>query len=164
MKTIESKLKTEEQVLKPWKQWKLPVWANIRLLIIVAVVVIAAGSYFAFGKFISSGDVRKERWQAVFLDNGQVYFGKLSIDDDFYVLRSIYYLQAEETTIPGVTGVAGPADNQLQVPKKQNTRLIKFGNELHGPEDEMFIERTKVLFWENMKDDSNVVKAIGESK
>ena len=162
MRTIESNPQTEEQVTR-LQRWELSTRTNMRLLIIAVVAVLVAGAYFGFVKLAGSDGIRREGWQAVFLDNGQVYFGKLSIDSDFYVLSDIYYLQAEQTVL-GVDTTAGSADNQQAAAKKQNTRLVKFGNELHGPEDEMHIERSKILFWENMKDESNVVKAIQESK
>jgi hypothetical protein len=41
---------------------------------------------------------------------------------------------------------------------------VKLGSELHGPQDAMFIDSDKVMFWENMKDDSKVVQAIHQHK
>jgi hypothetical protein len=46
----------------------------------------------------------------------------------------------------------------------QNLSLAKLGSELHGPEDVMYLERRQVLFWENMKDSSQVTQAIKEAK
>jgi hypothetical protein len=37
---------------------------------------------------------------------------------------------------------------------------VKLGNEMHGPQDQMFIRNEHVLFVENLKDDSKVVQAI----
>ena len=39
---------------------------------------------------------------------------------------------------------------------------VLLANELHGPEDVMHISRDQVTFWENMKDDPQVVLAINE--
>ena len=41
-----------------------------------------------------------------------------------------------------------------------DVQLIKLGNELHGPEDQMQITKDQVLFWENLKADGKVSKAI----
>lgn len=38
--------------------------------------------------------------------------------------------------------------------------LVKLGDELHGPKDEMRINRDQVLLWENLKGDSKVTDAI----
>ncbi len=42
--------------------------------------------------------------------------------------------------------------------------MVKLGNELHGPEDEMFITKEHVLFYEDMKADGKVMQAIKEYK
>jgi hypothetical protein len=38
--------------------------------------------------------------------------------------------------------------------------LVKLGNELHGPQDEMKINASQVLFTERLRSDSKVVDAI----
>jgi hypothetical protein len=38
--------------------------------------------------------------------------------------------------------------------------LVKLGNELHGPVDEMHISKAQILFYEDLKTDGQVVKAI----
>jgi hypothetical protein len=38
--------------------------------------------------------------------------------------------------------------------------LIKLGSELHGPEDQMSINRDQILFFENMKNSSKINEAI----
>ncbi len=89
-------------------------------------------------------------FQAVFLSNDQVYFGKLSRADAQYpVLREVYYLQ--------VTQVLQPSDPNNP---GTNVNLVKLGGELHGPEDAMYLNRDQILFYENLKSDSQVVKAI----
>ncbi len=97
---------------------------------------------------------RSDKYQAVFLTNNQVYFGKLSKAGSAYpVLRDIYYLR--------VTQVLQPRDpNNPQ----QQINLVKLGGELHGPEDEMRINKEQILFVEDLKADSQVVTAINEYK
>jgi hypothetical protein len=86
----------------------------------------------------------------------QVYFGKLANVDDRYVkLSDIYYLQVQQTVQPDQN--AANQNNNPQV------SLAKLGSELHGPEDAMYVNRDQVLFWENIKDDGKVVKAIKEN-
>lgn len=88
-------------------------------------------------------------YQAVFLTNDQVYFGKVRNETAQYVsLSDIYYLQVTQQLQPAS---GAPA---------QRLDLIKLGNELHGPTDEMRINRDQVLFIEDLKDDSQVVQAI----
>lgn len=84
------------------------------------------------------------KYQAVFLANGQVYFGKLeNPESDYPRLTGVYYLQ---------TG--GFASSTSDV------RLVKLGSELHQPEDAMYLQKSQILFYENLKDESRVVQAI----
>lgn len=90
-------------------------------------------------------------YQAVFLTNGQVYFGKLYGENRQYaVLRDIYYLQVTQPPQPLQEGQTPPA----------NVNVVKLGGELHGPEDEMRINRDHILFVEDLKEDSRVLIAI----
>jgi len=85
-------------------------------------------------------------YQAVFLTNGQVYFGTVqSKTKDEVFLSDIYYLQSNKNS-------AGESNDDVN--------LVKLGNELHGPENSMLINRNHVVFIENLRDDSKVVKAI----
>ncbi len=95
--------------------------------------------------------VDKDRIQAVFLTSKQVYFGKITeVTKDTVKLENIYYLRNGEFDKSGA--IIGGAD----------VSLAKLGNELHGPDDVMYIERKNLEFWENLKDDSQVTKAIKE--
>jgi hypothetical protein len=92
-------------------------------------------------------------YQAVFLTNGQVYFGKLrEANREYLVLEDIYYLQVSQRLQPA-EGEPGT-----------DITLVKLGNELHGPEDIMYVPKGQVIFWENMKADSAVVQVINQLK
>ena len=94
------------------------------------------------------------KYQAVFLSNNQVYFGKLyNASSDYPALREIYYLQ--------VTQALQPRDPRSPA---QQINLVKLGGELHGPEDEMRVNRDHILFVEDLKSDSQVVAAIADYK
>jgi hypothetical protein len=128
-------------------------FAIAALATLVLLVVVLGGSNSA------EAAIKKDQYQAVFLDSqdGQVYFGKLeSYDVNYYKLTDIFYVRVEQKIQP--EGQA--ASEQAQ----QSISLAKLGNELHGPEDEMFISRDNVLFWENLKDSGQVVTAINEYK
>lgn len=116
----------------------------VGIVVVVAIVVLAVmGSQ---GKFSN-----KDQYQAVFLTNGQVYFGKVSGERSKLVtVTDIYYLRVQQAVQPA----EGETASQSQV------QLIKLGNELHGPEDEMRINRDQILFIEDLKDDGRVVTAI----
>ena len=127
----------------------------ILTFVILAVLV---GGFLYLRYFLFPAAVNKDSWQAVFLRNDQVYFGRLRISDEFFVLRQVYYLQTEDEKENKLNPTAsGSVDVEI---KKKSTKLVKLGNELHGPEDRMFIEKSSVLFWENLKDSSSIVRSI----
>jgi hypothetical protein len=130
-------------------------------LIVVSVLIILT---LALNLFTSAGGsdlVKEDKYQAVFLDNGQVYFGKLANINSAYVeLTDIFYLQVEQQVQPDQVEAGADAQDTAQ----PSISLAKLGNELHGPEDQMFISREKIVFWENLKDDGQVVTAITDFK
>lgn len=125
---------------------------DVRKWVIGLIVV----SVLVFGwKAWASGYLatRGADYQAIFLTNGQVYFGKFKPATGKYAkLSDIYYLQVQQQVQPAQAG-------QTQQPQ---ISLVKLGQELHGPEDVMYIDREQILFWENLKDDGRVVQAIRE--
>ena|SRR3989338_7827997 len=122
------------------------------------VLIILLAGYLFYGQSIWFY-LKTKGYQSVFLTNGQVYFGKISKSGQWIKLSDVYYLQ--------ITDPLQPAGNQGDsvIPKKeQSIQLVKLGSELHGPADVMYIEKDKILFWENMKDDSKVLQAIKQNK
>jgi len=116
------------------------------LLVAVVLAVLWQMGYLPTG---TSG-----KYQAVFLSNNQVYFGKLmNSNSQFPKLTDIYYLRVTQTLQP-----QDPNRPQQQI------NLVKLGNELHGPEDAMKINRDHILFVEDLKADSQVVTAINDFK
>jgi len=129
-------------------------------LIAAGLAVLLAISVSAWSSLRTKSLVKPDQFQAIFLDNGQVYFGKLSsVNSDYIRLVDIYYLQVEQQIQPDQDDPDSTGDD----PAPQIS-LAKLGNELHGPEDEMFILRDKIVFWENLKGDGQVVQAISNFK
>jgi hypothetical protein len=127
----------------------------VGVLVIVALVIGALLFSKSGSSTATSAKVDTGKYQAIFLTNGQVYFGKLSDVNSGYVnIKDVYYLQVQQAVQPAT-------NNTEEQPK---VSLTKLGNELHGPTDEMHISRDQVLFWENLKTDSTVVKAIDDYK
>jgi hypothetical protein len=125
-------------------------------LILAALATLAWFAAKALHQVTADAGVETKEYQALFLTNGQVYFGKISRVDNSYVkLTDIYYLQVQQTV--------QPKDNSAANQNPQ-VSLAKLGGELHGPEDVMYVSRSQVLFWENLKDDGKVTKAIKDYK
>ncbi len=97
-------------------------------------------------------DVQSGTYQAVFLDNGQTYFGTIedrAPKEGYIRLASVYYLDfrqnPQDTTLPA---------NEL--------KLVKLGGEVHGPDDYMDINTEHILFTEDLRSDSKVAQAIAD--
>jgi len=124
------------------------------LLVLVMITYTLVLATFAL--FRSSYDLPKiesGEWQAVFLSDGQVYFGHLFDENrNFAKLTNVYYLKHADSIQQSSIGSTDA--------NSQNLNLIKLGGEVHGPKDEMFILKNSVLFIENLKSNSVVVQAI----
>jgi hypothetical protein len=125
-------------------------------LIILGCAVLAGGKILSWKmKMALKGD-----YQAVFLTNGQVYFGKMEFEHGWIVLKDIYYLQLSEDLQPASSADTNTTTTPAGQSDQQKIQLVKLGQELHGPQDQMYIAKDKVMFWENMKDDSKVLQSI----
>ena len=125
-------------------------------IMVSVVVIIVIAMYLWYSQVTLTG--YKEDWQAIFLTNGQVYFGQVDGQNSSELLaKDIYYLQVTRPLQQTEEGEAA-ANPQGEL------SLVKLGNELHGPTDKMYINRDHVLFVEDLKEDSNVVTAIKNYK
>lgn len=78
-------------------------------------------------------------YQAVFLTNGQAYFGQLSVkNSEFDELKDVHYIQQNQGS----------------------TVLIHMGQESYMPTDEIKIAKSQILFYEDMASSSPVTQAI----
>ena len=135
--------------------------ASLAVSLVVVLIVIAAG-YAGYRYYKSNGILEKDSgsnisdYTAVFLNNGQVYFGKvMNRTANELDVRDIYYLQVNSKD--DSTNL-----QQKSTDAKSDIVLVKLGEELHGPNDRMRINMQQVMFTESLKSDSKVVKAISD--
>lgn len=134
-----------------WSKWGI-------IIVCVAIALAVVGlTLDKLGMIGERAAVKKNQYQAVFLTNNQVYFGKvIDMNPNTITLRDVYYLRNASNSTK---------DQQQQTDQQQQVSLAKLGeSEVHGPEDEMHLDRRQVLFWENIRDDSQVTKAIKQDK
>jgi len=132
----------------------------IRLIILVlAVIVVGATVYTLFFRHKgASVDSKAKSWYAIKLVDGEVYYGQVfDVKADPIVVGNVYYNydQAKDTA-------ASKTDLSKNFDETGSIRLIKRGQETHGPNGSMDIIRSQVLFLEQMKAESKVLKAILE--
>jgi hypothetical protein len=139
---------------KPFSKKTRIVAAVIAALIVLGLIV---GCWYK-GTQMQSAYIEHDKYQAVFLTNNQVYFGKVQLLADRSVrMTDVYYLQSQTAAQAENEKMADPSQSGGT---KATPQLIKLGSELHGPEDAIMFSKEQVLFWENLKSDSKVAKAI----
>jgi hypothetical protein len=119
---------------------------------IVLGVIVLVGAFvwpFHLGKMILKSN---QSWYAVHLTNGVVYVGQIkSISDDKIELKKAYYMQSY-----------GAANNNEGQPA-QFYGLIQQGTE--APlltYQEMSINKPVILFWEQLKQGSDIVNKLNQ--
>lgn len=130
--------------------------ATVVMLFALTALIVAVVAYLVLGGNSSGEDryVDKTKLQAVFLNGGQVYFGRVkTLNSKYMRVSDIYYLRVNQQVQP---------DQENQQRTQNDISLVKLGCELHGPQDQMVINRDQVIFWENLKDDGQVAKAVAE--
>ncbi len=96
----------------------------------------------------AAATVDANKYYAVLLNNGSVYFGKLEgLGSAYPVLHDVYYVQS-------VTNADTKAVTNI---------LVKRGKEWHAP-DRMIVSEKAILFVEPVGADSKVSQLIAESK
>jgi len=134
------------------KKWlRFMRWGTAVLLVSGTILVVALVASIGFSKtHEESKYVDNTQYQAVFLNGGQVYFGKISALNNRYItLNNIYYLRVNQAVQPNTSTT-----------NSNDVSLVKLGCELHGPQDQMLINADQVIFWENLKSDGQVSKAV----
>ncbi|MGD0774480.1 MAG: hypothetical protein ABSC05_16830 [Candidatus Solibacter sp.] len=97
-----------------------------------------------------SAAIDPNKYYAVLLTNGSVYFGKLEgLGSPFPVLQDVFYVQP------------GPVDANTK--QAQGMILVHRGKELHAP-DRMILSEKSIVFVEPVGGDSRVAQLIGEAK
>jgi hypothetical protein len=102
---------------------------------IVILVVVAISNRLSSSDTLASA-INSRDYQAVFLANNEIYFGRLTAPGgDFYYLRHVYRLTAQ------------PASKKGQ--PLQRT-LVKLVTDVQSPEDLMVINKKSILYVENL--------------
>lgn len=152
-KPIRSAEPTESQAVKTTSGWLSRFLAGV--VVIILVVLAGFGGWFIGSRGGNvSVPIDASRYQAVFMNGGQVYFGKLEqSNSDYLKLSHVFYIQSSSNE-------AGSKADGSAINNDNDMKLIKLGGEVHGPEDVMIINRDQVLFVENLKPDGKVAQLI----
>jgi hypothetical protein len=115
----------------------------------VPIACLALGITVGYVIFRAKAAVKFDTvYQAVLLDNGQVYYGKVQgLGTPFPVLHDVYYIESH-------------ADPKT---KEVTSVLVRRGKEWHGPEFTVLNEKHIVMI-EPVSPGSKVAQLIAESK
>lgn len=131
---------------------------RVAVLVMGVVVVITVILWFWEKSDLRFAEQGSQNYSAVFLSNGQVYFGKIIRNTrNEITMNDVFYIQ--------VGNNAGQMENRNQETVQHdqfqnNFSLIRVSSELHGPTDVIFINKSQVVFYEDLRDDSQVVQSI----
>lgn len=115
------------------------------LVILAAAGIVLLISFKNDVPYSNKDYINPSVYQAVFLDNDQIYFGHLkSAGRDYLVLEDVYYVKVNDESVG---------------------QLVKLGTiEPHAPEGKMIINEDHLIFWENLMPNSPVMKTIQSMK
>lgn len=127
------------------------------IIIVVLVVLIGVAGWFVWSNAKSGATgIDTSKYQALFLSNGQVYFGKLeSYNDEYFKLTTVYSAQA---------ATAGTETDDEDTKAAGDVQLVRLGDEVYGPENEVFVSKQQILHYENLKNDSKVTQLIQQNE
>ncbi|HKR82396.1 MAG TPA: hypothetical protein VJR27_05370 [Candidatus Saccharimonadales bacterium] len=144
---INNALKSGRKKGRDWMKGGFAIMLVSLTIIVLGIVYLLHIANPNSGKY-----VKADKLQAVFLQNGQVYFGHIKGFGQKYLdLQGIYYLNNSNSSS---SSSSKTTDN--------NVSLVKLGCELHGPYDEMVINTDQVTFWENLRGDGQVAQAVAK--
>lgn len=120
--------------------------------LIATLLIVLLGAVLTSVVIMPRGErINSDGYQVVYMVSGQAYFGKLQNTDGTYLTLHNPY------TAQNVT----PQDATSDTASKQaSTTLLKVSQQTYGPDEVISLSRDQVLFWQNLRQDSKVVKAI----
>lgn len=139
------------------------VWMKGVGIVVAMLLLAAAGWYFLSGQRGIASAIDTEKYQAVFLSNSQVYFGKLTdINGDYMKLTNVFYLERQMTANSGSDDASNAEESAN--PNDNNFQLLKYSDVLYGSEDAMVISKDDIIRFENLRPDGVVAKAIANRR
>lgn len=124
---------------------------------VLGLIVVVAVLWSGYSSWQSHRPNTSGPRQAIFLGNGQVYFGYASdLRNQIVTLQDVYYLRSQSSL------TAADSKTPATPPPTATIDLIKLGDEIYGPTDVMQINRDSITHIEEMKSDSQINQKIGE--
>lgn len=117
----------ENELSAPQKSNKSWIILGIIVVVLALLAIVFRTKLFGLKKPVV--------YSAVFLDNGQVYFGNLNNN----ILTNVYYIVGNASGTPA---------------------LIKLGGEVYSPTNEIDFKSSHILYTETLQSSSAIIKAM----
>jgi len=130
------------------------------IVVVALLIVIALALGAKYSDKIPGANKNSQKYMAVTLDNGLIYFGNLKNKTSQYVtLENAYFAQQNAEWVK-------PEDRKKDQEYNQPQYLLtKVGDtEVYGPDSTMKINRDHILLIQDLKPDSQVIKTINSQK
>jgi hypothetical protein len=124
--------------------------------IIFGIALLAIVGFLGFALNNKSLWIQKteQKFNAIFLNNGQVYFGTIKHEDrNNLTLDNVFYVQMVDQPVPPLKD--GDLPTTKQVPQ-----LVKKGDEFYGPLNTIRINQSQITSIEELSSGSQVLKDI----
>ena len=152
--------KMEDHKSAMMKNGMMPMPGMMLAKLVILLIMVVAG-VFLYRAWVATpqlpGDLSSDAKKAVFLTNGQVYFGDVEVaNKDFLLIKNPYYLKTQ-------TVLQEPVEEGQKAEPRQQLALTPLGApglQIHGPERAMYVRWDQVAYIENMTEDSTVVKTM----
>jgi hypothetical protein len=116
----------------------------------IAMVVFFGALFFTQWWDFTLPSLGRSNYQAVFLANGQTYFGRYYDRIGAYAkIEDVYYLQQTQAVNPD------------QAP---DTKLVRRGKELHAPAARMLVPKSAILFVEDLTAGSPIAQFMEQDQ
>ena len=122
------------------------------VLIFVLVLIFTGISLWQDGTVRNAMQLIKynDSYQVVFLTSGQAYFGNITeITNEYIIMENPFSIKVQQAQ----------ADESSQVSQSE-IKLLSIEDEFYQPEGYMLIEKSAILFTEELKDSSQIVEII----
>lgn len=132
---------------------------QIAIVALAIVVLVAAGIWlYVQSKKQSNANIANQAqemaggWFAVKLLDGEVIYGKIdNLKSDPIVINPVYYNYDQ---------VKDGATKDQKINEAGDLRLVKRGQETHGPDGALEVFKTQLVYLERLKKESKVLQAI----
>lgn len=156
-------IKREQQNINmPTKAQSANLYQRALTLVVAAAIIIGAYYFWTHRKPSANPEndpgkqaqqTQTAKWYAVKLADGEVYYGQIkNLSADPISMANVYYNYDQVK------------DAKKEISEVGSIRLVKRGQESHGPTGDLEIVRAQVLFMEPLADGSKVLKAILENE